>query len=247
MPKRPRSRSSANYTPKRYRQYAIGRPIPTRPSYCSPERKYFDASWSGQNIPPITTIWGNSSIINTGATVPSLVLPRGGTDVNQRIGNKIALSKLVVRFWIDTPIYTVDSIVPSAQIVRVMLVQNRQTNGAQCDAVDVILSDGTDQPMLLGFQNTGKFGKVRVLRDMTRKIPERPIAFTSSSQTRTAGGMIYGKFVVTWKKPLTVRFQGDAGTIGDVLDNSFFIMAGCNQDSPNCRMSMKSRAYYTDA
>jgi len=247
MPKRPRSASAQAYTPKRYRKYSTGRPVPTRNSYCSPERKYYDQSWTDENVPAITTIWGNASIINTGASVPSLCLPRGGTDINQRIGNKIALQKLVVRFWMDTPISTIDGTVPTAQLFRVMLVQNKQTNGAQCDAVDVILSDGTDAPMLLGFQNTAKFGKFRILKDITRTVQPKVLAFSSTTATRMAGTTSYGKFTVNFKKPVIIRFQADGGTIGDVMDNSFFIMAGCSTASPNVRMSMKSRAYYTDA
>jgi len=247
MSKRPRSYAGHNKTPRRYRSYAVGRPVPTRNSYCSPERKYYDQSWNDENVSPITTIWGNSTIINTGASVPSLVLPRGGTDINQRIGNKIALQKLVVRFQMRTPISAIDGAVPASQTFRVLLVQNKQTNGIQCDAVDVLLSDGTDEPMLLCFQNVAKFGKFRILKDVTRTVTPKQMAFSSTTATRSAGTVYYGKFVVKFKQPVVVRFQADAGTIGDVMDNSFFIMAGCDQSSPNVRMSMKSRAYYTDA
>ncbi len=156
-------------------------------------------------------------------TTPSLVeltnLAQGLTDTT-RIGNKIMLSGLQFRYLAK------DTVQNS---VRVMIVQDKQTNGAIFAAADV-LADVTAIDNVASLRNRDESLRFRVLYDRVHLI------------SLTGKDSVYvSKFI---KLNVPVKYDGNAGTIADITSNSLAILHVSEVASSN--ITGFWRVFFTD-
>lgn len=156
-------------------------------------------------------------------TVPVFIqltnIVQGNTDIT-RIGNKIMITGVQLK-------YTVTDTVTNP--VRIMLVLDKQTNGALLAAND-ILEDSTTGDAIISPRNRDESLRFRVLYDKVHLI----------SVNGQASAFV-SKFI---KLNVPVKFDGNAGDITDLTSNSLVIMHVATVAAAS--LNLFCRVFFTD-
>ena len=223
------------------------------PKLPSGEMKYFDTYKTTTALGVVTTTWPAGAMVDPTTTVNlgaaavatplSLFVPTVGSALNQRIGRSVLVRKIKVHGQITaaatgTGLAAYEPYLP--QKVRLMLVQDSQTNAAQMTAAQLMNDAGAADTTINSYQNPNNFGRFRVLKDKdiliqdpnftTEYEPETPFA----GYARTNGLIRNFKFNINFKVPVKVQFNAtNGGTVLDIVDNSFHMIAACTGVSTN--------------
>jgi len=135
-----------------------------------------------------------------------------GTDVQQRVGRKMTMKSILLRYFIN-PVSTATA--PSGDVVRVMLVYDTQTNGALPLVADILQNVTVQSPMNLN--NRDRF---KVLYD--HWVSMNANLYTAGALTAGSPGT---KFYKTFKSfSLDTIFSGTAATIGSIATGAIYIV-----------------------
>jgi len=237
----------------------------TRGAAVTGEMKYFDCARSSVNLPAVTTTWpagamvDPSTTINLGAaavaTPLSLFSPTVGSALNQRIGRSVLVRKIKVRGQLiaSTLQTSAAGYAPDdSNKVRLMLVQDMQTNAAQMTAA-ALMNDAADAATTINsYQNPNNFGRFRVLKDkeVTFQDPNFTVSETAAASFNAyqAGLIRNFKWTINFKIPVKVQFNAtNGGTVADIVDNSFHIVAATTSTTNvNIGISYYSRVAYKE-
>lgn len=218
-----------------------------------PERKYFDSLLSNSAL-TASTNWAGTEHDPT--TLNTLVCPTQGSQINNRIGRKIAVHKIKIRGIISVASQADQTSLDQAATVRMILAQDKQTNGTQMQGEELMQAPATATAGLANqtFQSLANFGRFRVLKDLSIKL-EQPTAAADGAVSNLfdAGGYTKPfKISVSFRKPVVVHFNssnggaGD-GDVGDIVDNSFHLIAQATAIATAPAITYNCRAVYTDA
>lgn len=238
--KKPRFTSStvkrAPYNNYKFTARSFGNPLAIS------ERKYFDSELSASAIVAVTTSWAGSEL--DPATL-SLFNPINGTDFNNRVGRKLQVKSLKIRGFINVAAQTNQAAVDSSALIRCLLVMDKQTNAAQLNGEDVI-SSGAASVATAMFQNPAFFGRFRVMKDK-RWVIQNPSVSWDGTNIEQAGLIKPFEWIVKFRKPLYVHYNGtNGGTVADVIDHSFHLIAGTTNTDLAPTMSYKCRTTFID-
>jgi len=246
MSKRTRSSSFASKTKKGTKRQknrkgysSVAR---TRGAAVTGEMKYFDTEKDGTALPASNEWTGTEFDL----TANSLFTPVVGAGVNQRIGKEAKVLKIRINGLIVAPSQADQVAADSSSLCRVMLVQDTQTNAAQMQGENLMTSGTTDTIGINTFQNIDNFGRFRVLGDKFISL-QNPNMSYDGTNVEQAGLIKRFKFVYKFKNPVKVRFNNtNGGTIADIVDNSFHIIANSHNISLAPQISYYSRFYYKE-
>lgn len=195
-----------------------------------PERKYFDAELNAKTIPESTDWTGTEIDPDTVpvAAINTLFAPVQGNAINNRIGRKVQVLKLSIRGTIHNTVLTDQADAIPLPQVRLVLYQDKQSNGVQAQGEDLMRAptSASTQTAVATFQSLANFGKFRVLKDKTFTFRDF-VGFNDAAATGTmATNQIPFKLNVKFRKPVVVHFNAtNGGTIADIVDNSFHMIA----------------------
>lgn len=170
-----------------------------RPRGVGEELKTIDTGIVG--VTPITTA-GSVALINGVAT---------GTDYTNRIGRKIMIKSIYVRF--ATLPNTVTA--PLGDIQRIMLIYDKQTNGAAPAVTDIL-----NTASYLDVNNLNNRDRFVVLKDKT--INCWPAAYAAGAVT--AGNPNTMSFKFYKKCNLEQIFSGTGSTVGSIASGGIFLL-----------------------
>lgn len=209
------------------------------------ERKYFDTTYTVAAINAITTSFASSEA--DPGTLLTLFVPQTGDDFNSRTGRKCQVISIKIKASIIIN-NQVDQTVPDfAAIIRIMLVQDKQTNAAQLNSEDVITS-GAASGAINMFQNPAFFGRFRVLKDK-HFVMQNPNLSWDGTNMEQQGLAKHFNWTIKFRKPVTVHFNStNGGTIADIIDNSFHVLAAYESQANNLSPTLvyKARVTYLD-
>lgn len=215
--------------------------IRSRP-YIQGERKYFDSLRSGFALTSSAT--QTAGLEADPATTNTLFAPTQGDDISNREGRNVYVYSITIKGSLTTTAATAETAADTCQGVRMILCIDKQTNGAQMNSEDLITSSN---PGTFNFQNTQFFGRFRILKDKTYTFPPTPIAANGTAAQIFQGSVVkYFKIKHKFAVPLRVNFNAtNGGTVADIVDNSFHLIAGRDKADPGvtlnyqCRVSFK--------
>lgn len=214
----------------------------TRGVYATGEMKYFDTRVN-QNPIPAQADWQATE--QDPATFNTLCVPQVGAGINQRIGKAINVHKIKIHGYVELPSFQTQVSGLIGPVIRLLLVQDLQTNGTQMQGEQVMTPDTTTRNAVCAFQNIDNFGRFRVLKDKTLVLQDPNLVEDNVAPSWTANGKASPfKWTILFKKPVQVRFNATNGdTIADIVDNSFHVLANCSTGSLvlnyNCRVCYK--------
>lgn len=257
MYRNPRKRSSS-YANKPYKKPRAAIVASARPKYmrvqgrsagalvASPENKYYDTTFPATAMAATAASWASTEM--DPATKLTLCCPVQGTGISDRVGRKIHVTKLKLRGTVGYSVAGSLSSVSSMPEVRILIVQDLQTNGAQLNGEDVMASSATAAVanQILTYQNLANFGRFKVLKDKQLDF-KTGIAANNASATTISQELssISFKCTLKFRKPVVVHFNStNGGTVADIVDNSFHVLAlGSNT---SCTLAYECRVVFVD-
>lgn len=256
MPKRARSYSFNRRGPaKRARDPQIY-PSPYRKGYSyvarTPgglmvtESKYFDTYKDVTAIQALTTSWAASE--QDPATLNTLFAPQEGSDIDNRIGRKVSVYAIRIKGFIDLPKGVNLTSANTAEKVRLVLVQDTQTNGAQLAGEDVLAAPGTSDGglALSTFINLANLGRFKILKDKSFSLSNPNMSWDGTNMEANSLARPF-KMSVKFNKPVVVNFNNtNGGTVADIVDNSFHLICGKASSSLAPTISYQARICYKD-
>lgn len=225
----------------------------TRGASVTGEMKYYDTEL-GLTAIPASVDWTATELdpSTTQEPVPvatplGLFQPTIGSGVNQRIGKSCKVLGIKLNGLINVPQQADQTTTDAGLTCRVILYQDMQTNSAQAQG-EQLMTDPTTNSAAVAvntFQNINNFGRFRVLKDKFYTFNPPTITYDGTN-IEQMGALRQFKFKKRFKNPIIVRFNAtNAGTIGDIVDNSFHVIANCNNAglvpslAYNCRVTYK--------
>lgn len=207
------------------------------------EMKYFDCDKASTALVATTTTWPAGTIqdptttINLGAAAVAtplcLFAPTVGSGLNQRVGRSVKVMKIKVGGRILIPAQTALSVGFNASNVRLILVQDCQTNASQMTSAQLINDSVSTDSTLYAYQNPNNFGRFRVLKDKRIVIQDPNLAGeVAAGNVVSNGRSVMFKFSVRFAKPVEVHFNAtNGGTVADIVDHSFHILCATDEIS----------------
>ncbi len=166
-----------------------------------------------------------------------LVIPEGNGE-SDRIGRKITIKKLGWRYEVLLP--TTATAADTSDVVRVMMVLDKQANGA-LGVNTAVLEDDDYQ----SFNNLANSQRFRILMDKSYSIASK-----SGSGRGTTDTLSYGDAVITaqWHKNCNIPIEYDnsatTGVITTIRSNNLFVIVGSKSGVAGFRSKLRVR--YTD-
>lgn len=207
------------------------------------ERKYFDTQIVSSAIAADAGSWAGMEQDPT--TLNTLFAPVQGDDFNNRQGRKVQVLGIKIRGFIDAPAQTNQTAADVHQMIRILLFMDKQSNATQSNSEDVLTS-GSATVALEMFQNPAFFGRFKVLKDKVFVLQNPTISYDGTN-IEQSGLARHFQWNIKFKKPVVVHYNStNGGTIADVVDNSFHIIANSNNTALGSRLSYKCRTTFID-
>lgn len=232
----------------------------TRGAAVTGEMKYFDCDRTPSNIVATTTTWPAGTMQDPGTTInlgaaavgtpQCLFAPTVGSALNQRIGRSVLVRKIKVTGTIAIPSQVAQNALDEAMKIRLLLVQDMQTNAAQMTAAALLNDASAATTTICSYQNPNNFGRFRVLKDKIYSLQDPNLvgsAGAAPTDIGSNGKIINFKMAVNFKIPVKVQFNAtNGGTVADIVDNSFHIICGASNISFTPTISYYSRVAYKE-
>lgn len=184
------------------------------------ELKYYDENGSGSIA---FNTWTGSELDPAGTLC--LFAPIQGSGDSERDGRQAIIKSIHVNGRIYRNNVTGIS---NAAVVHMILVQDTQTNGAQLNGEDVYMDSGNRE---FQYRNMDHSSRFKVLWSKRLVLNPEAIGYnTTVPQWETANA---SRLFEINKNNLNipVSFNGNAGTIADITDNSIHLIATSNSSS----------------
>lgn len=202
------------------------------------ENKYFDTAIAQQNLPSANGWLGTEF----DPTANTLFAPIIGAGINQRIGRQVLIKKIMVKGAIHLLPEAGSLSANGATIVRLSLVQDLQTNGTQMQGEqlwDTATGVNAYIYAFMGLQNIGRF---KVLKDKYIKFGNHALTYDTTGNEIAGDARVF-KFNIKFRKPVKVNFNlVNGGTVADIVDNSFHIIANTFSESVGINLEIDYRA-----
>jgi len=246
MGKRKRSGKDKGRATKRKKTGGISRTFVARSAgtpLAITERKYFDSQLNAGTVAADLSSWAGME--QDPATLATLFAPIQGDDYLNRQGRKVQVLALKIRGFIDCPAQTNQTAADTHQLVRLILLIDKQTNATQLNSEDVITS-GTGNVAIEMFQNPAFFGRFKILKDKSFIMQNPTIAYDGTN-IEQSGICREFKWNIKFRKPVVIHFNStNGGSVADIVDNSFHMIANSNNTALGSRLSYKCRTTFID-
>lgn len=210
--------------------------------------RFFDSVKTSVQIhAPLAGVWTSCEVDPDGGC---LFHPSLGSGESQRLGRVAYMKSIHIMGIISRPAQVVGATetIPDGAVVFLALVRDKQTNGVQLNSEDVYINAGTTvteaSNPLRNLNNENRFDIVRTLR-----VPLTVDGGFSTIEPATDHRRYsVGRDVpFDWYVRITdeVRFQSDTGSVDDITDESYHMIACVNSTHMVYRLSFSCRSRYT--
>lgn len=160
-----------------------------------------------------------TTVASTAVVTDQLNIIEQGTTSSERVGQKTKIHSVQIRGEIRLLPGASASI---AGVFYMLLVQDRQANGAAAAVTDVMTSSLLTSGMI-NMSNSSRF-----------KIHRRWVVPLNVTASRV-GGTVLNHWITTMeyfqKVGVAVEFSGTTGVIGEIKSNNLFVIMGCNTEA----------------
>lgn len=214
------------------------------------EMKYFDTALGGSALATVSTSWAGTE--KNPATFLTLCCPVSGDFINQRVGRKIHVHGIRVRGQFRAAQQATQSAADPAQYLRLLVVQDTQTNQGTAtgiDAENVLEDDTVGSVAFLSYMNLDFLGRYKILKDKKMSFGNLALANDAAATGNLVQAGVNRPFdiAIKFKTPVEVNFNAtNGGTVADIVDNSFHIIAAQSSAAPACVIDYNARVSYKD-
>jgi len=208
------------------------------------DNHYFDTEREVTTVVTNTASWTATEYDpNPGAAAKlCMFFPVTGNDIMDREGRKIFVKKIRIAGQITLGDMSAQTAAPEPVNVRIIVYQDKQTNATQAQGEDVI-SSGAGSDALHMSQNTANFGRFRVLKDKYFVLGKNANVAGLTTAFVVTGDVVNFKFNI--KVNQWVNYNAtNGGTVADVVDNSWHLIANRNGDARTVQITYKARTVF---
>lgn len=188
------------------------------------EKKFLDTTHAATAL---TVTWAGGEKDPT--TFLGITSVGQGNGESQHLGRKFTVTDILIRGFFGSTSVKAQTNPIDNEIVRIIVVLDTQTNGAQLNAEDV-MADGTGSSVHT-FRNLQFVKRFKVLKD-------KSFVFNHQGQSNEGAvnsfaapqSLVPFKFNIKFKKGLVVNTTNTAAIIADMQDNSVHVIA-CGTDT----------------
>lgn len=144
-------------------------------------------------------------------TSASIILLNGiaaGDDSDQRDGRRVTLDSVSIR---GDLFYAVTTSAHPADMVRMMLVYDKQANGAAPAITDILINANADS-----HYNQNNMGRFEVLWDQVWTLPQVPASTTSS--------VLFPKIKATKRVGRATQYSGTGNTVASIASGALYLV-----------------------
>lgn len=223
------------------------------------EMKYFDCENTGTALAATTTTWVAGTIVDPTATINlgsaavatplCLFAPTVGSALNQRVGRQVEVMKIKIHGDINVIPQASQGTADANTQIRIILVQDMQTNASQMTGAQLMNGSSASANVTLNsFQNPDNFGRFRVLKEKWMKVSNLNLAGSpTTADVVQSGQRLPFKITCNFKFPVEVHFNNtNGGTVADIVDNSFHLIAACDSTAYAPNIFYYSRVSYKE-
>lgn len=197
------------------------------------ELKYVDYTYDGVAV---NTVAGSEA---DPATALSLSAIAQGDTETTRDGRKVVLKSYDIRGQVRIDSIASEVTIEIPNFIRVLLVLDKQTNGAQFNSEDV-LEDTTNYDGL-SHRNLQYERRFKVLKDQTWILKPHPGGLNGAGSAQVTGGDV-AVFHWTGNFTLPVNYSGDTAVVASIVDQSLHMI--CIGSQNNGALQYKSRVRF---
>lgn len=249
MAKRARSGDKAKYTSTPRKKSKSNQrkgytSVPrTRGGQTMGEMKYFDTNVAGFAV-PASADWTATEA--DPATFNCLLAPVVGAAANQRIGKSINVFGFKIKGHVKSAPQIDQTAADGTSIIRLLFVEDMQTNSAQAQGEQVMMTNGTANLNVNSFQNIDNFGRFKVLKDLKFTLQNPNMSYDGTNMEQ-AGISHAFKWNIQFKKPIKYRFNAtNGGSVADLVDFSHHVLAITDNTALAPTLSYVCRATYKE-
>ena len=221
---RRRFRKKRRYRKTRYRKYRFGSSAFRRYNGSSSEKKFLDVTQADFSVS------ATGSISDIGVD-----LITQGSTANQRIGRKILLTDLYIRLHAYAP----SSTALEHCAVRIMVILDKQCNGALPTQADILAGTAFDN-----FRNLDQSHRFRTLFEKMITLNSTGITTNFDANVYTSPFQSRNIFISLRNLNIPIMYDASTGAIGDLVSNNLIVYTHGHQSIVN--ISWKLRARYRD-
>ncbi len=221
------------------------------------ETKYVDGYLSA-NGAKVMSITGNGDWTGTEenprqvtGNYGCLPIPRQGNNYADRNGRKIFMKNIRINGTIDWPAVSASAAAMNLGSIRIIVVKDTRTNGTTLSGENVIGPGlGSDGLATVSGDNGGLnlptnpdgWGRYKIMYDKTFRPPAKGMAGVTGALHFPR---VMEDFTIKIKANCQVNFNASTGEVGSVVDNSFHLLAACNDQTTDCQLNYYARTSFT--
>jgi hypothetical protein len=160
-----------------------------------------------------------------------------GDGASQRVGTKICLKKLNMRLHFTMPTAAATS--PDPYLIRVMIVQDTQTNGAQFTATDLLVED-----TIHSFRNLDNVARFKIIFD---KILTINVTALDGAGYGLAGRIVFLKKNIPLNIPIQYQTSTTNGDVSTIKTNNLYLATQIQGTAEKIQMDGTCRVRYEDS
>jgi len=225
MPRTPRGKPPVFRKGYDRRAGFYGRFAPLNPA--SAEMKFHDVDVDQSPVP-------SAGAIQNGGTV--IVIPQGVTE-KQRVGRKCTLKSINWRFTVKLTEVEGDASPPNSDIVRIIVYQDKQCNGATAAVTDIL-----ETADYQSFNNLSNKTRFRTLMDRTYNMNYQGLATNGTDSWGAPTLLIEDTFFKNCNIP--VEYSSTTGAIAEIASNNIGMLFIAR--NAQCDIASKLRVRFHD-
>lgn len=151
-----------------------------------------------------------------------------GSGPEQRIGRKIFLRKLQLRFVFSNTAESSAGIqVARCDKIRILIVEDTQCNGVVMAAAQLLEHVSSQEAAFNSFLNMATVGRFKVYKDKVINLRDPPHEFDGTAAADFSLVHTQFKFTKKWKFPLSIEYNnavGNSGTLDEVTRSNVYMV-----------------------
>lgn len=185
-----------------------------------------------------------TATVSSAFSTPLLTVASGSGE-SLRTGRKINLRSIALRFSVSyDATQTLSGYMPQDDIVRVLVIQDRQANGTTPNLSDILEYPGGSNPVF-AFNNLSNKNRFRILMDKTIEL----VYHNAFVDDPSFFGFFGPQKAASWYKKcnIPIEYSGATGTVGEIKSNNLLMVVIRKESTPGgFRFRFNARVRFTD-
>ncbi len=175
--------------------------------------------------------------LGTGMIIQEPCVVVQGDGESERIGRRMFIKSIFIKGVVTLP--PVQDVAETATLVKMMVVQDKQTNGTKFAPADLLVTDSYDS-----FNQLANKSRFKILKTQYFKLVSK-LGASNSGSTYVTGEDIANVYCYL-KLDVPIEFDGTTGVVGTVRSNNVYITWQLSSSNTFPSWNGESRIRYTD-